>query len=179
MSSKPKKVKESTQPFYKQLMDQFVNIKSIAVLIVVGTVVISIASFVDSVTKLVKALPEPAKTISSFDAITQEKTLEVARVIDGLCSDLLEMDSPSYDQFKEQYRRIEIELRNLVLRQEARPLNELSAEQQRIVLKIFEEFHLRHRSDGKVPQVYIEVSRKIFYRTFSAILQLEGYKDKK
>ncbi len=168
---------EKQPPLYKQFLDKFVNIKIIAIVIVVGIIIISLASFVDSVKNLINALPSPKITEASFDIMTQERTLAVAKDIDDLCSRLITNDKLTYDMIKENYRTIDVELRNLLLRQTSRPLNDGSVKQQQILLNNFESLW-QHNSHGKVSVTFVKEVRILYNDFFVNILKTESSKPK-
>lgn len=164
---------------HKEILGKLLSLKVVGFVVVVGVIVISVSKFIDSVSTLANALPIPQATISAFDTKTQEQTLSVAKKIDDLCSSLVESYETPYSRYAEKYRVIDVELKNLLLRQESRSLNSASVEQQRLVIENFNKIWEAHKSEDKLSKLFVTEVRQLFHAMFQKILYLEASKPKK
>ena len=177
-----KKSNSSDKIAHEVFLNKFLSLKFVGLIIVVGIVVISISKFVNSVTDLVGALPEPEATISAYDTKTQEQTLSAAKKIDEIFSKILPVgntgsETYSYRGLKDNYRIIDVELQNLLLRQESRPLNTQSVKQHKLVITEFSKFIEQHKTEN-INYAMAREKRKLFHEMFKKILSLEAIKPK-
>lgn len=118
------------------------------------------------------------KYVAAYDEGVRDQIYELAEKVDKFWGVLLEIPEEyrNYDQFREQYVEIETELRMLLLRNEARPGNEESAEQSRILLELWIEDKEIHRDDDGFSNFLANRHRRQFTEVFTAMARAEEVK---
>lgn len=109
--------------------------------------------------------------VADYDAQMTDEILVVAKEINLFWDRLLETPATQrdYEQFREDYRRIESDLRNLVLRNEIRPMNELSTTQARNALALWQQDRELHRDNDGFSDFEARRHRDQFARIFVAM----------
>ncbi|AZE48350.1 hypothetical protein C4K04_2678 [Pseudomonas chlororaphis] len=119
------------------------------------------------------------KLVADYDAITFEEILEVAKKIDKFYGDLLETRSNEriYQKYSSQYVDIETDIRSLVMRNQARALNDEAVQISEIILKLW----LTYKKDHAVKDSYSDGNAKLdrgrFGRLFAAAASVERIKN--
>tara|TARA_R110000868_G_C10959968_1_gene768419 strand:- start:5061 stop:5567 length:507 start_codon:yes stop_codon:yes gene_type:complete len=165
-----------TELGHQKHIRKWLNIPAIGMFVAICVVLIALSTFVKSVSDLINVLPKQENLIASFDVTTQEKSLAISKSIDYLFAELQENPDKKFSEIDGKYIQIEIELRNLLLRQTARPLNELSIKQTELLIESFSGFRELHKSHSPISLTAIELARNQFYIMFSSIVVAEGHK---
>jgi hypothetical protein len=133
---------------------------------------------VSKLTQLVSASYK--HTIATFDSQTKESIIIVAKLIDDFLVRLADAppDQRSFDMFRDDYRKIEVELRQLKLRTAARPLNSISTAQVEIIFRMWGRFKELHQKKGNISPVFVQEYNKLVTKGLSEILELEEHKPK-
>lgn len=131
---------------------------------------------------LMLALSVPGCTVryvADYDAEVKAEILRIAREVDLFWGRLL--DTPSgerqYANFQADYNRIESDLRNLVMRNEIRPLNRLSTEQSQIALDLWIGDKSSHKENDTISDFIARRHRQQFVRVFVAMAKGEMAKE--
>lgn len=144
---------EPKKPRPQKIIDRVPNNRGIAIFLIVAVCLMSLGTFVDSIlkrrTNIGKLTPIDGRKVQ-FDQVTHEKLLDTKILIKDFLLRLKDEpnDVETYAQYEEDYRIIEVELRNLLLTSKSRPLNEGSTEQIDIFLKQWLKLKRRHRNYG-------------------------------
>jgi hypothetical protein len=161
----------------ERILRRFQNTRIIAYAILVGTILIGLSKLFEAVSTMLAAIPARTE-IASFDSRTEESAFQAARLIDDFFSRLV--DSPanqsSFDSFREDYRKIEIELRQLKLRNSVRPLNNISTQEVAILTKMWHDLKEHHQKQGYLGSTFVELKQEQLTEAFSIILELEESK---
>lgn len=109
------------------------------------------------------------KITASFDIGTQEAILKCARLVDKFYSELFEVPESerAYQKFASSYIELEVELKSLIFRNEARPLNKESTKQAQNVLLEWQKYKKRHKDKGK----YTDGNAKLDYKRLKRMLK--------
>ncbi|MEX0661205.1 MAG: hypothetical protein WEA58_10200 [Balneolaceae bacterium] len=116
--------------------------------------------------------------VAAFDENVRDQIYELAETVDKFWGTMLEMpeDEREYALFRDQYVDIETKLRSLVLKNEARPGNEESAEQSRILLELWIEDKDIHRELDSFNNFLANRHRRQFTEVFTAMARAEEEK---
>lgn len=116
--------------------------------------------------------------VADYDAASFEETLRVGKMVDRFYGDLL--DTPpgdrAYANFAATYIEIEAELRSLLTRNKARPLNEESVAIAEIILKQWTARRDEHKKTGTYADGEARLDRDRFAREFASAARAETYK---
>jgi len=118
------------------------------------------------------------KYVAAFDEGIRDNIFELAEKIDKFWGQLLEIPEGErvYNLFKSEYFEIESELRVLVMKNEARPGNEESANQSRILLELWIEDKEIHREQNGIDDFIAQRHRRQFTEVFTAMAKAEEAK---
>jgi hypothetical protein len=118
--------------------------------------------------------------IATFDSRTKESAFLVAKLIDDFSIRLANApaDRRSFDMFRDDYRKVEVELRQLKLRNATRPLNSISTAQVEIMFRMWHRFKEQHQTKDNVSPEFIQEWQKQVTYGLSQILELEERKPK-
>lgn len=117
--------------------------------------------------------------VADYDASVKEDIIRVAKQVDLFWGNLLDTTPAErpYDNFKDEYNRIETEVRGLVMANEIRPLNEETTKQAQIVLELWVEDKAIHKQDDGFSDFVAKRHRKQFNRIFIAMAKGEEAKN--
>ncbi len=166
---------------FARLRERIENSGFLAWVLVFGVSIISLSSFLEAIVKLrenTKALLPIEHRIAEFDAQTHEQVLRAAKAVDALLLRLADEGDEvnSFRKFRADYRAVEVELRNLSLRNLSRPLNQVSAKQSEVLLKLWINLRKLHATRGHVTRESVELLQRDFEGMFEEILRLEAAK---
>lgn len=115
---------------------------------------------------------------AKYDAQVRDDSVILAKRIDLFWGQLLDLPQEKrlFSHFQSQYTEIEVELRNLVMRNKIRPLNDESTEQGKITLDLWLQDRAQHKKDNKFSDFIAERHRLQFQRLFIAIITGEDNK---
>lgn len=118
------------------------------------------------------------RLIAGFDEQTRNEILADARAVDRFYGDLLETDAAKrpYPASAPRYVQIETDLRALVLRNEARPLNQDSTDIARKTLLLWQQTKDLHKKRDGYPDGSARLDRESFGRLFLYALTAEQAK---
>ncbi len=116
--------------------------------------------------------------VAEYDASIKDEIVRIAKEVDLFYGQLL--DTPSgerqYKKYKDDYLKIETDLRALEMRNEIRAFNNESTKQTKIALELWLEDKENHKKDNTVDDATLKVHRKQFARVFVAMAKGEGAK---
>jgi hypothetical protein len=116
--------------------------------------------------------------VAEYDASIQDEIVRIAKQVDLFYGQLL--DAPPgerpYKQYKNDYLKIETDLRALELRNEIRAFNKESTKQTKIALDLWLEDKESHKKDNTVDDATIKLHRRQFARVFVAMARGEEAK---
>lgn len=115
------------------------------------------------------------KMVADYDDTTKESILKTAKEIDKFYCALLETEESKrqYEQFSKDYHSIEVEIRSLVLRNKARPLNKESTKQAEIALDRWIIFKERHKTKNTYSTGDAKLDRDYLSNIFNYMLGAE------
>jgi len=117
--------------------------------------------------------------VADHDQQTEDEIIRLAREVDLFWGELL--DTPEeerpYEAFRDDYNRLESDLRALVLQNEIRPLNAASTEQARTALELWREDRALHRAEDGFSDFLARRHRRQFERVFRAMALGEAVKE--
>src|SRR5688500_9745060 len=125
------------------------------------------------VTALLAAACAPIRLIADYDAASVEETIRVGKQVDVFYGQIVELDSAArtYAPFADRYIEIEAEIRSLVRRNTARPLNSESTQISRTILGFWIDYHQKHKTKNRYQDARFD--RRRFERLFDAALSAE------
>ena len=118
------------------------------------------------------------KFVADYDSATFEEIVKTGKNVDKFYGGLLETkegDRP-YPKFSEQYVEIETDVRSLVTRNQARPLNQESTRISTIILDLFLKYKAAHQANDNYRTGPATLDRKRFTRLFNAAAAAEKAK---
>ena len=116
--------------------------------------------------------------VAEYDASIKDEIVHIAKKVDLFYGRLLDT-SPSerqYQKYKDDYLKIEADLRALELRNEIRTFNKESTKQTKIALDLWLEDKDSHKKDNTVDDATLKLHRKQFARVFVAMAKGEEAK---
>ncbi len=118
------------------------------------------------------------KLVADYDQPAFDETLKVAKEVDRFYGALLERPEGQrqYAQFSSQYVDIESDLRSLVMRNQARPLNEESIKISETILDLWRKYKGAHQENNSYKTALASLHRKRFTRLFNAAASAEEAK---
>lgn len=117
--------------------------------------------------------------VADYDAASFEETLRVGKMVDRFYGDLLETPpgERAYANFSAAYIEIETELRSLLTRNQARPLNAESIAIVEIILRQWTARRDAHKRTGAYADGEARLDRDRFAREFASAARAEAYKE--
>ena len=115
----------------------------------------------------------PIRLVADYDATSVEETIRVGKRVDLFYGKVVELDTAArvYAPFAEDYIEIEADIRSLVRRNTARPLNSESTQISKIILGFWTQYHEKHKTKNRYPDARFD--RRRFERLFDAALSAE------
>lgn len=117
--------------------------------------------------------------VAEYDTEVKTEILRIAKEVDLFWGKLL--DTPTnqrqYAKFRNDYNLIEADLRNLLMRNKIRPLNDESVEQSQIALDLWVDDKSTHKEKNSISDFIAERHREDFVRVFIAMAKGEEAKD--
>jgi hypothetical protein len=115
----------------------------------------------------------PIRLVADYDAASVEETIRVGKRVDIFYGRIVELDTAArvYAPFVDQYIEIEADIRSLVRRNTARPLNSESTQIARTILAFWTQYHDKHKTKDRYPDARFD--RRRFERLFDAALSAE------
>lgn len=116
---------------------------------------------------------------AEYDETIRNEIIRIAGEVEMFYAQLLETEATerTYENFKDGYLMIEVDLRSLLTRNKIRPLNEESAQQTEIALELWLDDKANHKQNDNVSNFIIESHRKQFQRIFIAMAIGEAVKE--
>jgi|SRR5690606_1708408 len=117
--------------------------------------------------------------VADYNENIHNEIIRVAEEIDLFYTRLLEtpVDERVYENFKEDYLLIEVDLRSLLLQNKVRPLNEESVRQTEIAIELWLDDKENHKENNSVSDFIIKQHREQFSRIFTAMAIGESAKE--
>lgn len=117
--------------------------------------------------------------VAEYDESIKTEIVRIAAQVEMFYADILETDEAErvYENFRDRYISIEVDLRTLLLRNKIRPLNEESTKQTEIALELWIDDKEQHKSENTVSNFIINSHRKQFQRIFIAMAKGEAVKE--
>lgn len=117
--------------------------------------------------------------VAAYDEAVKEEIFRVAKQVDLFWGALLDVKAyeRDYEKFKEQYNRIEADIRALVMKNEVRALNKESTRQANIALTLWVEDRAIHRAEDSFSDFEARRHREDFNRVFTAMVKGEEAKN--
>lgn len=119
------------------------------------------------------------KYVAEYDAAIKDETVAIAKKVDLFWGNLLDTpsDQRQYENFKILYNEIESDIRSLHMKNEIRPLNELSTKQVQNALELWIEDREMHKRENTFSDFLAKRHRQQFVRVFTAIAKGEDVKN--
>jgi hypothetical protein len=116
--------------------------------------------------------------VAEYDASIKDEIVRIAKDVDLFYGRLLEAPSGErqYRKYKDDYLKIEADLRALELRNEIRTFNKESTKQTKIALDLWMEDKESHKKEDTVDDATLKLHRKQFARVFVAMAKGEEAK---
>jgi len=127
---------------------------------------------------LLSAAACSVKFVPDYDAATFEEILKTGKAVDRFYGEMLEVPESdrTYAMYSTRYVAIETDLRSLLTRNKARPLNQESIQINEIILKLWLKYKDRHRTTGVYRDGDARPDRGRFTRLFTAAADAEAAK---
>ena len=111
--------------------------------------------------------------VADYDAASVEETIRVGKRVDLFYGKVVELDTAArtYATFADQYVDIEADIRSLVRRNTARPLNSESTQIAKTILGFWVQYHAKHKKADRYQDARLDRLR--FERLFDAALSAE------
>lgn len=116
------------------------------------------------------------KLVADFDRETMDAILDAYTSFDMFYSALLISNNRSYEEFKDDYIKLEGELSRLILRNKIRPLNEESTGIAKIIKDLFIKYRIEHRENDNYNDELLLLHRERFERLFTTMAVAESFK---
>lgn len=119
------------------------------------------------------------KIVADYDASTFEEVLRVGKEVDRFYGMLLEAPQGErpYSKYSIQYVDIETDIRSLVTRNQARPLNKESTQISETILKFWGRYKDKHKANNGYSTGTANLDRNRFERLFKAAAAAEEAKN--
>jgi len=117
--------------------------------------------------------------VAEYDESIKNEIIRISNEIDKFYAILLETEQTerTYENFKEEYLTIEVDLRTLLTRNKIRPLNDESTKQTEIALELWLDDKEQHKANENVSNFIINQHRNQFQRLFIAMAIGEKVKE--
>lgn len=118
------------------------------------------------------------KLVADYDEATFNEVLQVGKEVDRFYGMLLEAPEGQrpYAKYAKQYVDIETDVRSLVTRNQARPLNKESTQISETILKFWVKYKGKHKKKNAYPTAVAKFDQQRFQRLFSAAAAAEEAK---
>jgi len=118
------------------------------------------------------------KLVADYDEATFNEVLRVGKEVDRFYGMLLEVPEGQrpYATYAKQYVDIETDIRSLVTRNQARPLNKESTQISETILKLWIKYKDKHEAKNAYPTAVAKLDRHRFQRLFRAAAAAEEAK---
>ena len=122
---------------------------------------------------LLTAACRHVQLVADHDAASVEETIRIGKRVDVFYGKVVELDTAArgYAPFADDYIEIEADIRSLVRRNTARPLNSESTQIARTILAFWTQYHQKHKTKDRYPDARFD--RRRFERLFDAALSAE------
>jgi len=117
--------------------------------------------------------------VADYDPKVKEEIVQLSKKVDLFWGKLLETEvkKRKYEKFKEQYIKIETDLRGLVMINKIRALNKSSTRQANILLELWIDDKDTHKKDNTFSDLIIKRHREGYERIFTAMARGEAVKE--
>lgn len=117
--------------------------------------------------------------VAVYDESIKNEIIRIAGEVEMFYATVLEVDTSlrGYNNFKDRYLVIEVDLRTLLTRNKIRPLNEESTKQTEIALELWLGDKEKHKRNDSVSDFIINSHRNQFQRIFIAMAKGEAVKE--
>ncbi len=117
--------------------------------------------------------------VAVYDESIKNEIIRIAGEVEMFYATVLEVDTSlrGYNNFKDRYLVIEVDLRTLLTRNKIRPLNEESTKQTEIALELWLDDKEKHKLNDSVSDFIINSHRNQFQRIFIAMAKGEAVKE--
>lgn len=117
--------------------------------------------------------------VAEYDASIKGEIVQVAKEVDLFWGALLDTEPSkrNYEKFKDQYNKIETDIRGLVMKNEIRALNNESTKQANIALDLWIEDRDIHKKSETFSDFDAKRHRKQYIRVFTAMAKGEEAKN--
>ena len=116
--------------------------------------------------------------VAEYDGSIRDEIIRIAKTVDLFYGQML--DTPTaerqYKKFKDDYLKIETDLRALEMRNEIRTFNKESTTQTKIALDLWIDDKENHKKDNTADDATLKLHRKQFARVFVAMARGEEAK---
>ena len=121
------------------------------------------------------------KLVADYDANVAQEIINVSKEVDKFYGDLIETSDSvrTYAKFKERYIQIEVNIRALIVKNKARPLNDESISIAETTLAKWLKYKDKHKEKGSYKAALAKIHRKRFTRLFTAMSVSEEAKKMK
>jgi hypothetical protein len=111
------------------------------------------------------------KLIADYDRNTADKIIEISKLVDLFYMNLLDIEPSErmYNEFTEEYKNIEVELRALVMMNKLRTKNEDSTQIAENTLEFWIKYKETHKENDNYTNAKLKIHRKRFNRLFTAL----------
>lgn len=117
--------------------------------------------------------------VAQYDETVKNEIIRISGEVDKFFIEQLEMreDERTYQNAKEKYLMIEVDLNALLTKNEIRALNSQSIKQNQLALKLWLDDKEQHKKKDKVSDAILNSHRSQFKRIFIAMAKGEESKD--
>lgn len=159
------------------LIGRLKNNRFVSILIVVGVVLSSLLAFakgLEEAGKLFGKAFAQSSLIAQYDNQTKEALLAVAREVDLFFLTIESKNEPPH--FKEvapEFMEIKADLRSLLMRNQVRPLNSISARQTKLLIEQWSYVEKLLKLPERSSPAAMSIAREIMFQAFDATIRLE------
>ncbi len=116
--------------------------------------------------------------IAEYDKTTEDHIYKCALLVDEFFEEMLLIDEKNreFENFKNGYKNIEIELYKLIMLEQIRIKNEDSIKQANLLYEMWNDAMLKHEEDIIIKDIILYENRKIFIETFIELAKCEQNK---
>ena len=116
--------------------------------------------------------------VADYDAKAEEAVFDAARKVDLFYSRLLDAaeDERAYARYAEQYSAVEVELNGLVMRNQARDLNQESTSIAQAIADLWKQYRQRHKQNNGYGTGAADLDRDRLARMFTNLAKSESFK---
>lgn len=116
--------------------------------------------------------------VADYDAEIEKEIFRIAKEVDVFYVTMYESEARqrNYNNFREQYIKIETDIQSLYMKNQVRPLNNASSKQAGIALDLWMDFKGKHKAKDGIKDILITRHRDKFRRIFTAMALGENIK---